>query len=64
VIAVGDSHNDLPMLKAANAGILFRPCSGLVKSVKGLPLVWSLEELQSELKKCLTGIPLLTAALA
>jgi phosphoserine / homoserine phosphotransferase len=64
VIAVGDSHNDLPMLKAANAGILFRPCSGLVKSVKGLPLVWSLEELQSELKKCLTGIPLLTADLA
>lgn len=64
VIAVGDSHNDLPMLKAANAGILFRPCSGLVKSVHGMPLVWNVAELQSALEKCLTGIPSLVAALA
>ena len=64
VMAVGDSHNDLPMLKAANAGILFRPCSGLRESVSGLPLVWSLQELQSELKNCLAGIPSLTAALS
>jgi phosphoserine/homoserine phosphotransferase len=52
VVAVGDSHNDLPMLNAANAGILFRPCAGLMESVKDLPLAWDLEELQAELQKC------------
>ena len=53
VIAVGDSYNDLPMLKAADAGILFRPCNGLRESVSGLALVWSLQELRVELKKYL-----------
>jgi phosphoserine/homoserine phosphotransferase len=57
VVAVGDSYNDLTMLKAANAGILFRPCRGLADSVDGLPSVWSLQELQSELRKTLTGMP-------
>jgi phosphoserine/homoserine phosphotransferase len=52
VVAVGDSHNDLPMLNAANAGILFRPCSGLIEIVKDLPFAWDLQELQAELQKC------------
>lgn len=56
VLAVGDSFNDLTMLKAANAGILFRPCSGLVESVRELPIVWSLQELKAELQKRLTEI--------
>ncbi len=49
VIAVGDSYNDVSMLKTANAGILFRPCPGLVERADGLPSVWSLQQLQSEL---------------
>jgi phosphoserine/homoserine phosphotransferase len=53
VVAVGDSHNDLPMLVTANAGILFRPCAGLMESVKELPLAWDLQELQAELQRCL-----------
>jgi phosphoserine/homoserine phosphotransferase len=67
VIAVGDSHNDLPMLNAANAGILFKPCAGLMESVKDLPLAWDLEELQAELQKCVSktssknSCPVLTA---
>ena len=67
VVAVGDSHNDLPMLNAANAGILFSPCAGLVESVKDLPLAWDLEELQAELQKCVAKTssnryPVLTGA--
>jgi phosphoserine/homoserine phosphotransferase len=53
VVAVGDSYNDLTMLKAANTGILFSPCSGLMESVKELPVVWNLQELKTELRKCL-----------
>ncbi len=54
VVAVGDSFNDLSMLQAADNGILFRPCSGLRKSAVGLPVVWSLPELRTELHKSLT----------
>ena len=62
VVAVGDSHNDLPMLNAANAGVLFKPCAGLMESVKDLPLAWNLEELQAELQKFLARIPSMTVA--
>lgn len=53
VVAVGDSFNDLAMLKAANDGILFRPCEGLVNSVRRLPIVWNLRELRTQLHKFL-----------
>lgn len=63
VVAVGDSFNDLPMLQAADAGILFRPCSGLMESATGLPVVWGLEELQMELNQHLARTRSLTLAL-
>lgn len=56
VVAVGDSFNDASMLKAADEGILFRPCSGLMESVCGLPVVWNLPGLSTELRKCLTRV--------
>jgi phosphoserine/homoserine phosphotransferase len=56
VFAVGDSFNDVAMLRAANAGILFRPCPGLMESVSELPRVWDLQDLQTELNKCLAEI--------
>jgi phosphoserine/homoserine phosphotransferase len=64
VIAVGDSYNDLPMLKAADAGILFRPCNGLRESVRGSAVVWSLQELQIELKKYLAESQPVTLAVS
>ena len=48
-LAVGDSYNDLKMLQTANAGILLSPCSGLVESAGGMPIVWNLEDLKAEL---------------
>jgi precorrin-6A/cobalt-precorrin-6A reductase len=56
VLAVGDSFNDLTMLKAANAGILFQPCAGLMDRVSELPTVWNLQDLKTELHKCLTEV--------
>ena len=56
MFAVGDSYNDVTMLKTANNGILFTPCSGLVESLSELPIVWNLQELKAELHKCLTEI--------
>jgi phosphoserine/homoserine phosphotransferase len=57
VLAVGDSFNDLTMLKTANAGILFRPCCGLLESAGELPVVWSFQELKAEMHKCRVDIP-------
>ncbi len=64
VVAVGDSHNDLSMLTAANAGILFRPCAQLMESLKESPLAWDLEELQAELQRCLAKASRKTVALS
>jgi phosphoserine/homoserine phosphotransferase len=52
-LAVGDSYNDLKMLQAANAGILLRPCSGLIERAGGMPIVGNLEQLKAELHKWL-----------
>jgi phosphoserine/homoserine phosphotransferase len=46
-VAVGDSHNDLEMLQAASAGILFRPCAGM----SGFTTVSSFEGLRTELEE-------------
>ena len=56
VLAVGDSHNDLAMLQAADAGILFRPCPGVMATAGQLPVVKDHEELRAELTKCLAEI--------
>jgi precorrin-6A/cobalt-precorrin-6A reductase len=43
--AVGDSYNDLEMLKAADAGVLFQPCAGM----SGFTMVSTFAGLQKEL---------------
>jgi phosphoserine/homoserine phosphotransferase len=48
-LAVGDSHNDIGMLRAADVGILFRPCPG----VEGFPAVSSFDALRAELARWL-----------
>jgi phosphoserine/homoserine phosphotransferase len=46
VIAMGDSYNDVSMLKQAEVGILFRPPDNVVKDHPELPVVQDYEELK------------------
>jgi phosphoserine / homoserine phosphotransferase len=51
VIAMGDSYNDISMLKQADVGILFRPPQNVIKDYPEFPVVNDYEEL----KKILSG---------
>lgn len=51
VIAMGDSYNDISMLKQADVGILFCPPQNVVKDYPEFPVVTDYEEL----KQILTG---------
>ncbi len=62
ILAVGDSFNDLAMLQAADAGVLFRPCPGLKESVSELPIALSLQELQAALQEWLAEAPAMAVA--
>jgi len=46
VVAVGDSYNDLEMLKRANKGILFRPPQNIIKENPGFPIAKNYADLQ------------------
>ncbi len=46
VIAIGDSYNDIGMLRKADAGILFRPPRNVINDHPDLPVVNSYEELK------------------
>ena len=46
VIAMGDSYNDISMLKQAEVGILFRPPDNVIKDHPELPVVYDYEELK------------------
>jgi phosphoserine/homoserine phosphotransferase len=46
VIAVGDSYNDINMLRKADAGILFRPPQNVVNDNPDLPVAGSYDELK------------------
>lgn len=50
-IAVGDSFNDVKMLKGADVGILFKACDALKKQEKGMRCAENYVELKSILKK-------------
>jgi phosphoserine/homoserine phosphotransferase len=50
-IAVGDSFNDVKMLKGADVGILFRACDALKKQEKGMRSAETYEELKEILKQ-------------
>jgi phosphoserine/homoserine phosphotransferase len=46
VIAVGDSYNDINMLRKAEAGVLYRPPQNVIDDNRDLPIVNSYDELK------------------
>lgn len=52
-LAVGDSYNDLSMLKAAEKGVLFRPPENIRKEVNAFPVTSTYEELDREIDRFL-----------
>jgi phosphoserine / homoserine phosphotransferase len=46
VIGMGDSYNDVSMLKAADIGILFRPPDNVIKDFPELPVTYDYEEVK------------------
>jgi phosphoserine / homoserine phosphotransferase len=53
VIAIGDSYNDLNMLKKADLGILYRPPQNIIDENADLLVVNSYDELRSRIEYCL-----------
>lgn len=51
VIAMGDSYNDISMLKTADHGILFRPPDNVVREYPELPVTQHYDELKGILQK-------------
>ena len=47
VLAAGDSYNDIDMLKAADAGVLFRPPENVIREFPELPVTRTYEELKA-----------------
>jgi phosphoserine/homoserine phosphotransferase len=50
VIAMGDSYNDIAMLKEADHGILFRPPENVIQQYPELPVVNEYKELQKSIE--------------
>ena len=46
VVAAGDSYNDTTMLKAADAGILFRPPQNVIDDFPQFPVTRTYDELR------------------
>ena len=53
VIAIGDSYNDISMLKAADDAILFRPPGNVKKEYTEFPAVFNYDELKQRLLELL-----------
>ena len=53
VIAVGDSYNDIAMIKEADAGILFRPPENIVREYPELPVAVTYDDLRGIIEKVL-----------
>ncbi len=53
IIAVGDSYNDITMLKAADTGILFRPPDNIKNEFKELLVSYNYDELKKLIQKTL-----------
>ena len=53
-IALGDSYNDITMLKEADNGILFNPPDNVKNEYPEFPVTFSYEELRSIIEKILT----------
>jgi len=55
VLAVGDSFNDIPMLKSATVGILFNPSSEVQNAHPEIGAVWNHKELTDRVREVLRG---------
>ena len=55
VIAVGDSYNDITMLKEADKGILFCPPDNVVSEFPELPVTCNYDELEELIIKTMNG---------
>lgn len=53
VIAIGDSYNDITMLKAADRAILYRPPENVAAEYQELPTAFNYDELKEQLLKVL-----------
>ena len=53
-IAVGDSYNDITMLKEADSGVLFRPPANVCNEYPELPTTYEYDELRVVLGRLLT----------
>ena len=53
VIAIGDSYNDIAMLRKAEVGILYRPPQNVINDHNDLPVVNSYDELRDLIEKYL-----------
>jgi len=51
IIATGDSYNDTTMLRAADAGILFRPPDNVIAEFPQFPVATTYDALQAEFAK-------------
>jgi len=55
VVAIGDSYNDITMLKAADHAILFHPPDNVKKEYAEFPAVFNYDELKKQLFKIMDG---------
>jgi phosphoserine / homoserine phosphotransferase len=55
IIAVGDSYNDIAMLKEADSGILFNPPVNVKKEFPEFPVTFSYEALKQMIQKILSN---------
>ena len=55
IIAVGDSYNDITMLKEADTGILFRPPDSVIAEYPEFPVTSTYEELKGHIQNKLAG---------
>jgi phosphoserine/homoserine phosphotransferase len=51
VVALGDSYNDIAMIKEANSGILFKPPANIVREYPELPAAYNYNELKVIVKR-------------
>jgi phosphoserine/homoserine phosphotransferase len=56
VVAMGDSYNDITMLKKAEKGILFRPPENVIAEFPEFPVTDNFDDLKSLLQEALAGL--------
>ena len=56
IVAAGDSYNDTSMLKAADAGILFRPPANVVADFPQFPVTTTYDELRAAFTRAGVGL--------